>query len=186
MHLLLHPHQHQVPLLLLLQGKLHGLFISAAVTACFTVCLCMSPYFVRAPQDEDIIVCVYQEQSKRSIHTRTRTTPRGESTKELPVAKSMSYGVRVWRAIRQSSPVLNHDTDNTHGAYPADPSDGFPFTTVEKLNRVDRTAQFEGQGTQHGAFNIGQRSHSQYIRNPKSRLFAEARNSTSSQRRNCE
>ena len=28
-----------------------------------------------------------------------------------------SYSVRVWRAIRQSSPVLNHGTDNTHGAY---------------------------------------------------------------------
>ena len=56
--------------------------------------LCISPDLVRAPQDEDLGVCVCQEESKRPIHARTWKTPRGESTEEL--AKSTSHIVCVF------------------------------------------------------------------------------------------
>ena len=41
--------------------------------------------------------------------------------------------------------VLNHGTDNTHGAYPSDTSDGIPFTTAEKPDRVDSAQTYGGQ-----------------------------------------
>ena len=142
MDLLLHPHHHQVPLLLLLEGKLDGLFISAAVTGCFTVCLCISPDMVRAPQDEDLYVCVYQKSSKRPIHTNW-DDPTGRV--DGGTGKEYEFQCACVEGNKTIKSVLNHGTDNTHGAYPADPSDGFPFTTAEKPDRVHSARTSGGQ-----------------------------------------
>jgi len=141
--LLLHPHHHQVLFLLpLLEGKLDGLFIFAAVIARFTVCLCISPYLVGAPQDEDLYVCVYQKSSKRPIHTNW-DDPTGRV--DGGTGKEYEFQCACVEGNKTIKSVLNHGTDNTHGAYPADPSDGFPFTTAEKLNRVDSAGPSGGQ-----------------------------------------
>ena len=79
---------------------------------------------------------MYQKTIERGRNSRARSISLGERGPVRGTGKEYEFQCACVEGNKTIKSVLNHGTDNTHGAYPADPSDGFPFTTAEKPDRV--------------------------------------------------